>query len=76
MKALWLWIVACTLVLGLTVLGLPFVLVVLIASPFAALAGWNLIEPLPQRHTCGWCGRRFGGPYDWCCPECALKELP
>lgn len=68
MSALWCWIVSCVLVMGLTFAGLPFVLVVLIASPFAALAGWNLIQP--PRHVCGWCGRRFGGSYDWCCPEC------
>lgn len=68
MTALRYWLIACALCIGLTVAGVPIVGVVLVSSPFAALAGWHLIDA--PRHTCGWCGRRWSGQYEWCCPDC------
>jgi hypothetical protein len=70
MTALWYWVAACSLVTLGTIAGLPLPLVVLVSAPFSALAGWYLVQPIPPSHVCGWCGRRFGGPYEWVCQEC------
>lgn len=69
MKALAFWLVAGTITTVSAIFGLPLSLTVLLACPFAALAGWYLIKP-PERHACGWCGRQFSGAYEWCCPNC------
>ena len=62
------WIGASLLVIGLAMLGVPVVIAVMVAAPFAFYAGWTLIPA--RSHECGWCGCRFTGPYDWVCPCC------
>jgi hypothetical protein len=69
-----LWIAAGLLALVLPSLGMPFPWSVVVASPFAFLAGWQL-HRARRPHRCGWCGRRFGGPHEWCCPDCEGAAL-
>lgn len=71
MTSLRFWLVAGTLVIGLPAVGVSPVLAALAAAPFAAMAGWSLF---PSRHTCGWCGNHFSGPYEWCCPDCEAES--
>ena len=66
----WWWAIGAALSVGLPALGVPLWLTVLLAAPAALLAGWSLTG----WHKCGWCGRSFDGPYDWCCPTCARDE--
>ena len=67
------WIVANVLGLGLPLVGVPLVVAVIVAAPFALRAGWLLV---PAVHVCGWCGRRFSGPYEWLCRDCEEGETP
>lgn len=73
MTSLALWIAAGMTVLILPSLGVPFPWSVVVAAPFAALAGWLLVRP--PLYRCGCCGRQFTGPYDWCCPGCGEEPL-
>ena len=73
-RPLVLWIVASSICIAGPILGAPLWLTVVLASPFASLAGGYLIEP-PKRHVCGWCGRRFRGPYEWVCPDCEWEAI-
>jgi hypothetical protein len=59
---------------GAAAIVLPLPWSIVVAAPFALWAGWHLIDQPP--YECGWCGRRFGGEYDWCCPTCAKLDLP
>jgi hypothetical protein len=72
------WVLFClglALALVLPMLGVPAWLAVILSSPIGMRAGWMLAGPgLP--YTCGWCGRSFGGAYDWCCPRCAEEVHP
>jgi len=71
MRSLLLWIIAGVLGPGLISLGVPFLVGMALSIPFALLAGWSFAGSLTTTtHECGWCGRRFTGPYEWVCPDC------